>query len=97
MISRYRASRNHDASKPSGGDMMKALSHVKAKALLLPSMTDRTVPAYLTRELYKGIPRATYAEIPTIRGHSGGGLPAGTPEYAFITDHVRPFLDSLGN
>jgi len=95
MISRYRASKNHDASKPFAGDMMKALGQVKAKALLLPSMTDRTVPAYLTRELYKGIPNAVYAEIPTIRGHSGGGLPAGTPEYAFITERVRAFLDGL--
>ena len=95
MISRYNASRNHDASKPFAGDMMKALGQVKAKALLLPSMTDRTVPAYLTRELYKGIPNATYMEIPTIRGHNGGGLPAGTPEHAFITERVRAFLDGL--
>ncbi len=95
MISRYRASKNHDASKPFDGDMMRALAQVKAKALLLPSMTDRTVPAYLTRELYKGIPNAVYAEIPTIRGHSGGGLPGGTPEHAFITERVRAFLDGL--
>jgi homoserine O-acetyltransferase len=95
MLSRYRASRMHDASKPFGGDMMKALGQVKAKALLLPSMTDRTVPGYLTRELYKGLHDATYAEIPTIRGHSGGGLPQGTAEYAYITERVRAFLDQL--
>ena len=95
MLSRYRASKMHDASKPFGGDMMKALGQVKAKALLLPSMTDRTVPGYLTRELYKGLHDATYAEIPTIRGHSGGGLPQGTAEYAYITERVRAFLGQL--
>ncbi len=95
MLSRYRASKMHDASKPFGGDMMKALGQVKAKVLLLPSMTDRTIPGYLTRELYKGLHEATYAEIPSIRGHSAGGLPAGTAEYAYITERVRAFLDGL--
>ncbi len=95
MISRYHASKMHDASKPFGGDMMKALGQVKAKALLLPSMTDRTVPGYLTRELYKGLRDAMYVEIPTIRGHSGGGAPPGTAEYAYITERVRAFLDGL--
>ncbi len=95
MISRYRASKMHDASKPFGGDMMKALGQVKAKALLLPSMTDRTVPGYLTRELYKGLHDAIYAEIPTIRGHSGGSAPPGTAEYAYITERVQLFLAGL--
>src|SRR5207302_203245 len=73
ILMRYDASRNHDASKPFGGDMMKALSRVSAKTLLLASMTDRTVPGYLTRELYHGLKDATYAEIPSILGHSAGG------------------------
>jgi hypothetical protein len=67
MLSRYYASRNFDASKPFGGDMMKALGQLKAPALLLPSMTDRTIPGYLTRELYLG-PRGKIvcAEIPRV-------------------------------
>jgi hypothetical protein len=38
--------------------------------------TDRTIPAYLSRELYAGIKNAQYIEIPTIRGHLGGAAPA---------------------
>jgi len=95
ILWRYYASRGHDASKPFGGDMMKALGQVTAKALIVASMTDRTIPGYLTRELYRGLKDATYAEIPSIRGHSAGGLPPGTAEYAYISDTVRTFLASL--
>lgn len=95
MMSRYRASKAHDVSKPFGGDMTKALGQVRARALLMPSMTDRTVPGYLTRELYKGLRHATYTEIPSIRGHSAGGAPPGTAEHAYITERMRTFLDGL--
>lgn len=97
MMSRYKASRLHDASKPFGGNMTTALGQIKAKALLMPSMTDRTVPGYLTRELYKGLREASYAEIPSIRGHSAGSAPPGTAEYVYITERMRAFLDSLGS
>lgn len=96
MLSRYNASRNFDVSVPFGGDTMKALGQVKARALLLPSMTDRTIPGYLTRELYRGLRSPTiYAEIPSIRGHSAGGAPPGTAEYAYISDKIRLFLADL--
>jgi len=49
MLWRYFASRDFDASKPYGGDMMKALGRIKAPVLLLPSMTDRTIPGYYRR------------------------------------------------
>jgi homoserine acetyltransferase len=53
--------------------MMKALAQIKAPALLLPSMSDRTIPGYLTRELYRGLRgKVVYAEIPSIRGHGAG-------------------------
>jgi len=98
MLWRYYASRNFDASKPFGGDMMKALGQIKAPALLLPSMTDRTIPGYLTRELYRGIrSHAIYAEIPSIRGHSAGGAPPGTAEYTYVSDKIRTFLSTLTN
>ena len=97
MLWRYFASRAHDASKPFGGDMMKALGQVKAPALLLPSMTDRTIPGYLTRELHRGLRgQVTYAEIPSIRGHSAGGMPPGTAEYAYVSEKIRGFLSGLG-
>ena len=96
MLWRYFASRNFDASKPFGGDMMQALGRIKAPALLLPGMTDRTIPAYLTRELYRGLRgKVTYAESPSIRGHSAGGLPPGTAEYAYISEKIRAFLAGL--
>jgi len=95
LLWRYYASRNHDASKPFGGDMRKALGQVKAKALLLASMTDRTIPGYLTRELYHGLKDATYVEIPSIRGHGAGGSPPGTAEYAYISEKVKAFLAVL--
>ena len=34
--------------------MKAALARIQAKTLLLTSQTDRTIPAYLSRELYAG-------------------------------------------
>ncbi|MBV9784811.1 MAG: alpha/beta fold hydrolase [Acidisphaera sp.] len=97
ILLRYLASRNHDASIPYGGDMRAALGRVTAKALMLVSMTDRTIPGYLSRELYAGLKDATWVEIPTIRGHLGGAAPLkDSGEYVFMADRIRPFLDSLG-
>ena len=98
MLRRYSASRNFDALKPFGSDMMKALGRIKAPVLLLPSMTDRTIPGYLTRELYRGLRgNVTYAEIPSILGRSAGGAPTGTAEYAYVSEKIRVFLAGLEN
>lgn len=95
ILLRYNASRNHDASTPYGGDMRAALSRVKGKVLMLVSMTDRTIPGYLSRELYAGLADAAWVEIPTIRGHLGGAAPLpGSGEYAFMAERIRSFLDS---
>ena len=96
LVIRYEASRNHDASAPYGGDMKAALSRVQAKTLLLTSQTDRTIPAYLSRELFAGVKDAQYVEIPTIRGHLGGAAPLkGSAEEAYMTGKIRAFLDAL--
>ena len=96
ILLRYNASRNHDASAPYGGDMKAALARVNAKALMLVSMTDRTIPDYLSRELYAGLHDATWVEIPTIRGHLGGAAPLpNSGEYVFMADRIRAFLDGL--
>lgn len=95
LISRYRASRRHDVSRPFGGDMAAALSRVKAQVLGLRSTTDRTVPAYLTRELADGLPNAVFRDIDTDRGHSACTAPAGTPEYDVISREIRTFLERL--
>jgi homoserine O-acetyltransferase len=96
LVIRYQASRNHDASAPYGGDMKAALSRVQAKTLLLTSQTDRTIPAYLSRELFAGVKNAQYVEIPTIRGHLGGAAPLkGSAEEAYMAEKILTFLDTL--
>jgi homoserine O-acetyltransferase len=96
LMLRYDASRNFDASKPFGGDLMKALAQVKAKALIMPGMTDRTLPTYMARELYRGIKNAKYVEIPSYLGHLAC-CPASdkTAEYAFIAQQMKEFLSEL--
>jgi homoserine O-acetyltransferase len=95
LLWRFNASSTYDASKPFGGNMKKALGQVKAKVLLLYSSTDRTVPGYLTRELYHGLKDASFVEIPSIRGHMAGVMPPGTMEYAYVSMKVREFLALL--
>ena len=93
---RYHASREHDIAQPFGGNLNAALAKIKAKSILLPSVTDRTLPPEGARELYKGLKDATYAEIPSIRGHGAnnpGSESAG--EYLFITEHLKRFLATL--
>jgi homoserine O-acetyltransferase len=97
LLLRYNASRNHDAAAPFGGNMKEALGRVRAKTLLLVSQTDRTIPGYLSRELYAGLKDAAWAEIPGIQGHLGGARPMpGSAEYVYMTEKIRPFLDGLG-
>ena len=96
ILLRYNASRNHDASIPYGGNMSATLARVSGPVLMLVSLTDRTLPGYLSRELYAGLHDARWVDIPTIRGHLGGAAPLpGSPEDAFIAAQVRPFLDGL--
>lgn len=96
LLWRYNASRHHDASKPFGGDMKAALAHIKAKCLLLVADTDRTIPGYLSRELYEGLSDAAWVTIPTIRGHLGGSrLTAGASEHTLMTTNISRFLDEL--
>ena len=96
LLLRYDASRNFDASKPFGGDLARALAQVKAKVLLLPGMTDRTLPTYMARELHRGIKNAKYVEIPSYLGHLAC-CPTSerTAEYAFIAREMNEFLSQL--
>ena len=95
LLWRYNASRHHDASRPFGGDMNAALARIRARCLLLVADTDRTIPGYLSRELYEGLADAQWVTIPTIRGHIGGSRPvAGSTEHALMTEHISRFLDA---
>jgi homoserine O-acetyltransferase/O-succinyltransferase len=95
LIARYAASRSHDVSAPYGGDMKKALARVTAKVLVMPSMTDRTVPISLAREMYRGLANAVWQEIPSIKGHLACCQPPGTVEYAYVSERTKAFLDDL--
>ena len=95
-IWRYTASYNHDVSQPFGGDMRAALGKIKAKGLVLPSATDRTLPKSGAQEIYRGIKDSVYVEIPSLLGHSANN--AGNeqaPENVFITLQLRTFLAGL--
>jgi homoserine O-acetyltransferase len=96
LASRYHAASRFDPSTPFGGDLGKALAQVKARTLIMPSMTDRTLPTYLARELYRGIKNATYVEIPSYLGHLAGG-PANetSAEYVFVSAQIKKFLSEL--
>ena len=73
-----------------------APTKIKAKSILLPSITDRTLPPEGARELYRGLPNATYAEIPSIRGHGANNPGSETAgEYIFISEQLKKFFDSL--
>lgn len=95
ILWRYNASRNFDVSTPYGGDMRKALARVTARALVVAGQDDRTIPAYLTRELYEGLSDAVWCEVPSDKGHLSTSQPPGTREYAFVSHHTKAFLEAL--
>lgn len=95
ILWRYNASRNHDVSKPYGGDMRAALARVTAKALIVAGQDDRTIPGYLTREMHDGLKDAVWVEVPSDKGHLATSQPPGTREYACVAHHTKAFLEGL--
>lgn len=96
LIYRYRATMGHDVSKPYEGDLSAALRRIKARALVLPGASDRTLPLYMAREIRDGVRDVVYEEIPSRLGHVAC-CPGkeDTPEYAFVSDRIKRFLDGL--
>ena len=96
LIYRYQATSNHDVSRPFNGNMGDALGKIKARTLIMPGMTDRTLPSYMAREIYRGVKNAQYVEIPSYQGHIAC-CPASeeSAEYGFITDQFKRFLASV--
>lgn len=96
LIYRYQATRNHDVGQPFGANTLQALGKIKAKTLIMPGMTDRTIPSYMAREIYRGVKDSVYVEIPSYLGHLAccPGSEA-TAEYTFITDQLNRFLADL--
>ncbi len=96
LIYRYQATRNHDVGQPFGGNTMQALGKIKAKTLIMPGMTDRTLPSYMAQEIRRGVKNNVYIEIPSALGHIACCPGAeDTAEYRFITDQISSFLADL--
>jgi homoserine O-acetyltransferase/O-succinyltransferase len=96
LIYRYQATANHDVSQPFNGDMADALGQIKARTLIMPGMTDRTLPTYMAREIYRGVKNSVYVEIPSYLGHIAC-CPASedSGEYVFVADQIKRFLVDL--
>ncbi len=96
LIYRYQATANHDVSQPFGGDMADALGQIKARTLIMPGMTDRTLPTYMAREIYRGVKNSIYVEIPSYLGHIAC-CPSSedTAEYVFVSGQIKRFLAEL--
>jgi homoserine O-acetyltransferase len=97
LLYRYQATSAHDVSQPFGGDLMRALGTIRAKTLIMPGMTDRTLPTYMAREIYRGVKNSVYVEIPSYLGHLAC-CPSSEQgaEYAFVSDQIKRFLVELG-
>ena len=93
---RYLASRDHDVSQPFGGDMKKALRAVRAKALIMPSSTDRVLPPFCAHELRDGLPDQRYVEIPSVMGHMAQNPgDVESKEHRFVGESISEFLSQL--
>lgn len=93
---RYLASRAYDASQAFAGDMAIALGKVKAKALVMPSVTDRVLPTFGAREILAGVHDCVHVEIPSILGHMAQNPLAGlTREHQFVDAAIAGFLELL--
>ncbi len=81
-----------DGKKPFGGDPIRALHSVKAKALLMTGLLDLYNPVEEARDAAAAIPDGRYVAIPSVQGHvaaAAGFKPADT---TFINTTVRDFL-----
>ena len=96
LIYRYQATRNHDVGQPYGGNTMQALSKIKAKTLIMPGMTDRTLPPYMAQAIRGGVKNNIYVEIPSALGHIAC-CPGtdDTAEYTFIAEQITKFLADI--
>lgn len=95
ILWRYHASRNHDISRPFGGDMAAALGRIRARALVVASSSDRTIYPDLTLEMIQGLPAVDYLLVQTDRGHLAASQPEGSPEWTQINARARRFLEQL--
>lgn len=93
LIWRYRASAGHDVAVPFKGDQRAALARITAASSIVVISSDRTIPAYLTKELIDGIQRATVTTIKTDAGHGTFGAAPGTPDYKALAEAVKRLVE----
>jgi homoserine O-acetyltransferase len=76
------------------GDYLKALTSIKAKALLMNAPGDLYNPSDEAIEAAKYIPDARYAQIPSLQGHTAGSA-ARPADVEMMNRTVREFLDAV--
>ena len=82
------------ANEMYGGDLVKALGAIKAKALIMPSETDRYFGVAENAAEAAHLSHGQLRPIPTVWGHLAGN-PNGNPtDTAFLTKGVHELLSS---
>ena len=77
-----------------GGDFVKALGSIKAKALVMPSRTDQYFPPEDNEIEVGHMPSAELRVIPSIWGHLAGGPGRNPPDTEFIDNNLKELLAS---
>jgi homoserine O-acetyltransferase/O-succinyltransferase len=76
------------------GDFAKALSSIKARALIMPCATDLYFPPEDSAIEVSLMPNAQLKVIPSIWGHSAGALGLNKPDVAFIDQAIKGLLST---
>jgi homoserine O-acetyltransferase len=77
-----------------GGDFHKALSAIKAKAVVMPGKTDLYFPPEDSENEVAHMPNAELVVIPSIWGHFAGGPGTNPVDVGFIDAHLKRLLAS---
>jgi homoserine O-acetyltransferase len=80
------------ANEMYGGDLIKALRSIKAKALIMPSETDRYFGVAENAAEVEFLSTAELRPIPTIWGHLAGNPNGNGPDTAFLAQGVHDLL-----
>ena len=83
------------ANEMYGGDLVKALGAIKAKALIMPSETDRYFGVAENAAEVVHLSRGELRPIPTIWGHLAGNPNGNAPDTAFLAKGLHELLASL--
>ena len=81
-----------DGKSAFGGDPLKALGTIKAKALLMTGTLDLYNPVEEAIEAARAIPAGRYVAIPSVQGHVAAAAGFKTEDVAFINSTVRDFM-----